>query len=125
MDRIDIQLEVPRLKTEDMFTPPTGESSEAIRGRVEQARERQHQRYGSVQTNSALGPALIETACKLDAEGLALVKQAVDRMGFSTRAYHKTLKVARTIADLEGEEVILPRHVAEAVHYRVLDRARP
>jgi magnesium chelatase family protein len=123
LDRIDIQLEVPRLRSNDMFAPPGGETSEEIRLRVEKARNRQYGRYGAGMMNAALGPAQIEEACRLDAEGLSLIKQAVDRMGFSTRAYHKTLKVARTIADLEAEEAILPRHVAEAVHYRVLDRA--
>lgn len=122
LDRIDIQLEVPRLKPGDLFSPPAGETSETIRERVDRARERQYARYGAGQVNASLGTAQIETACRLDDEGLALIRQAVDRMGFSARAYHKSLKVARTIADLEGEEAILPRHVAEAVHYRVLDK---
>jgi magnesium chelatase family protein len=87
---------------------------------VEQARERQRQRSGGY--NAALSNPQIESCCRLDESGRRLLEQAIDRLGLSARAYHRVLKVARTIADLAAEEFIRPAHVAEAVQYRCLDR---
>jgi magnesium chelatase family protein len=98
-----------------------GESSGAVRERVERARERQRQRSGCI--NAALTNKQIEQTCRLEGEGRRLLEQAIDRLGLSARAYHRVLKVARTIADLAAEEFIRPAHVAEAVQYRCLDRA--
>jgi len=89
-------------------------------GRVEAARARQHQRRGCA--NAVLNNKQIEETCRLDDEGQRLLEQAIDRLGFSARAYHRILKVARTIADMAAEETIRPAHVAEAIQYRCLDR---
>ena len=100
------------------------ESSAAIRERVCQAREIQNQRYkGSrILTNSMLETKEIEKYCALGETEEKLMKQAFSRLGLTARTYHKILKVARTIADLDGEERILERHLMEAVGYRSLDK---
>jgi magnesium chelatase family protein len=124
LDRIDIHVEVPAVPREVLLdrATRTSESSEEVRARVEQARERQRHRNGC--HNAALTNQQIESACRLDDSGRQLLEQAMDRLGFSARAYHRVLKVARTIADLAAEEFIRPAHVAEAVQYRCLDRER-
>lgn len=124
LDRIDIHIEVPAVPRQVLLdqVTRTSESSEEVRARVEQARERQRQRNGC--HNAALTNQQIESACRLDDSGRQLLEQAIDRLGFSARAYHRVLKVARTIADLAAEEFIRPAHVAEAVQYRCLDRER-
>ncbi|MHB1140156.1 MAG: YifB family Mg chelatase-like AAA ATPase [Sulfuricaulis sp.] len=124
LDRIDMHIEVPGVPREvllDQKIQP-GESSNVVRERVARARERQRQRNGSI--NAALTNKQIEESCKLDEAGRRLLEQAIDRLGLSARAYHRVLKVARTVADLAGEENIKPSHVAEAVQYRCLDRTK-
>jgi magnesium chelatase family protein len=122
LDRIDMHIEVPGVPKEVLLDQETsaGESSSAVRERVELARERQRQRSGRI--NAALTNKQIEKSCKLNEEGRHLLEQAIDRLGLSARAYHRVLKVARTIADLAAQEAIQPAHVAEAVRYRCLDR---
>ncbi len=123
LDRIDIQLEVPCLKVGEITDKGSGESSPAIRSRVEKARDLQRKRFTDEKAscNAELSPKQVERFCVTTAEGERLLKMAIQEMGFSARAYHKALKVARTIADLEGKEMIEASHVSEAIHYRTLD----
>lgn len=116
LDRIDMHIEVPALKEEELTSASTSEDSASIRLRVEQARARQIQRQGK--SNAALGTKEIETHCQPDDEGLSLLKTAISRLNLSARAYHRILKVARTIADVDGVVDIKPTHIAEAVQYR-------
>lgn len=124
LDRIDIQLEVPRLKVNEITGRERGEDSAAIRLRVERARDRQRERYRSegISVNADLDAAKVEKYCRPTDEAEKLLRLAITELGFSARAYHKSLKLARTIADLEGEETVNAAHVAEAIHYRTLDR---
>lgn len=121
LDRIDIQIEVPAVPDDALAQKPEGESSRAIRDRVEAARNFALARQGK--PNARLGPSEVDEHCALDAQGEALLRQALQRLSLSARAYHRILKVARTIADLAGAPRVLPVHVAEAIQYRRLDRA--
>ncbi len=116
LDRIDLQIEVPALPAEALQKAPDGEASASIRARVTLARERQISRQGKA--NARLSTKEIDKYCQPDAEGAALLRTAVTRLNLSARAYHRVLKVARSIADLAGSEVITPQHIAEAVQYR-------
>ena len=109
---------------EDLRGGSPAEDSSTIRKRVLAARERQNDRYaGTVcRCNADLGGFLLERYCALDAAGHALMEQAVRALGLSARAYTRVLRLARTIADLEGKDAIAPAHVAEAISLRVLDR---
>jgi magnesium chelatase family protein len=122
LDRIDLHVEVPRqpirLGSEETQVKP--ESSSQVRERVVWARERQLCRQGK--TNQALSGTEIDRFTPLDETGNALLQRAIEQLGLSLRAYHRIVKVARTIADLEGCEAIDPRHVSEAIGYRRLDR---
>ncbi len=120
LDRIDLHIEVPRVDYEKLSDARRGEPSEAIRARVEAARERQRTRLADVgkHSNAEMGPAEIRRFCRLDETGQALLKHAMQQMALSARGYHRVLKVARTIADLEASEAILPQHLAEALQYR-------
>jgi magnesium chelatase family protein len=122
LDRIDMHVEVPPVPRELLLDQASrnGESSETVRARVEKTRQRQRDRHGCY--NAELNNRQIESSCRLDNSGRQLLEQAIDRLGLSARAYHRVLKVARTIADLAAEEFIRPAHVAEAVQYRCLDR---
>ncbi|MEA3276762.1 MAG: YifB family Mg chelatase-like AAA ATPase [Pseudomonadota bacterium] len=122
LDRIDLHVEVPRLPPEHLSAPPSegAESSAQVRARVERARERQLARDGK--PNQALSPREIERTCPLDDTGRRLMNQALQRLGLSARAYHRVLKVARTIADLTGSDRIETSHLSEAIGYRRLDR---
>ncbi len=123
LDRIDMHIEVPAVPRQILLDQKisSGEPSSTVRERVEEARIRQHQRSGCI--NAALTNKQIEESCRLDEEGRRLLEQAIDRLGLSARAYHRVLKVARTIADLALEQDIKSSHLAEAVRYRCLDRA--
>ncbi len=120
LDRIDIQIEVPAVPQEDLMRQQAGEPSSAVQQRVEAAHQRQLQRQGN--TNARLTVKSIDKYCAPDAQGESLLKQAISRLHFSARAYHRVLKVARTIADLAGSAGIISTHIAEAVQYRRLDR---
>ncbi|MBP7865557.1 MAG: YifB family Mg chelatase-like AAA ATPase [Acidobacteria bacterium] len=124
MDRFDIQIHVPAVAYRDLRTRSTGEASEFIRGRVCAARERQLERFREegIFCNARMSSPMIRKHCVLDAEGETVLEKAVLEMGFSARAHDRILKVARTIADLDGSETVSPSNVAEAVQYRSLDR---
>ena len=124
LDRIDIHLEVPRLKLENLTEKRRGESSEAIRKRVDASREAQKRRYKGegVYFNAHLESKELEKYCVLDKESEELLKLAILELGISARAYDKILKVARTIADLDAKEIIEAHHISEAISYRSLDR---
>lgn len=124
LDRIDIQIEVTPVKYQHLEKMGNGETSSAIKKRVDRAREIQLKRYRKygIFSNSELTPKLSEIFCKLDNESKRLVQEAFERLGLSARGYEKILNVARTIADLAGKENIEINHIAEAIQYRSLDR---
>jgi magnesium chelatase family protein len=121
LDRIDIQVEVPTLREDELVSAARGESSASVRGRVAATRARQAARQGK--PNARLAPREVEQICAAEEKAAALLKQAIARLNLSARAYHRVLKLARTIADLAGESTIGVAHVAEAIQYRRLDRA--
>lgn len=125
MDRIDIQVEVPSVKYRELAADRAGEPSERIRERVERASERQRARFKGEAffSNARMDVRHVRRYCRLDSDGQMLLRQAMDSLGLSARAYNKILKIARTIADLEGKDDIKPHHVSEAINYRSLDRA--
>jgi magnesium chelatase family protein len=120
LDRIDIQIEVPAVPQEDLLKQSDGENSSTIQARVEAARQRQLARQSK--PNALLSVTEIEAWCAPDAQGEALLRQAITRLNLSARAYHRVLKVARSIADLAGKENIETAHIAEAVQYRRMDK---
>ncbi len=120
LDRIDLQIEVPAVPQLELVKAGSGESSEAIAARVERAYQRQLQRQDKA--NHKLEPREIDTLCAPSEAGETLLKNAIQRLGLSARAYHRVLKVARTIADLAGQEKVDTPHIAEAVQYRRMDR---
>ncbi|MBU2053733.1 MAG: YifB family Mg chelatase-like AAA ATPase [Proteobacteria bacterium] len=124
LDRIDIHCEVPSVRYRELTARQTGEPSAAIKARIERARELQKRRFAGDTTlfNARMSDRQVRAACPLDEESRQLIEMAVDRLGLSARAYTRILKVARTIADLEGEPALRPSHVAEAIQYRSLDR---
>jgi len=125
MDRIDLHIEVNPVAFDDLRNREPGESSAAIRERVVKAREIQNARFKEekgIYSNAMLTPKLMKVHCEIDDSGEALLKNAVERLGFSARSYARILKVARTIADLEGLPDIGSAHIAEAIQYRSLDR---
>ena len=119
LDRIDIQIEVPALPQDDLLNKSDCQASSAIQARVEIARQRQLARQDKA--NAQLSVTEIDALCTPDEQGIALLQQAISRLNLSARAYHRVLKVARSIADMEGESTISARHVAEAVQYRRLN----
>ena len=125
LDRIDLQIEVTPVPFEKMSEVQPGESSAVIRSRVVRARQIQQQRYADepgVHCNAQMNSRLLSLYARPDEAGLALLKGAMTRLNLSARAYDRILKVARTIADLEGSENVLSTHLAEAIGYRNLDR---
>jgi magnesium chelatase family protein len=127
LDRIDILIEVPRVDYEKLSDDRLGEPSAKILERVEVARERQRQRFADRQMgkspngiacNADMRPAEVREYCQLDETSNSLMRTAMNQMQLSARAYHRVLKLARTIADLAGEEKIAPTHLAEALQYR-------
>jgi len=118
-DRIDIKLEVPAPRESELVAAPAGEPSEAIKARVAQARRTQLERQG--EPNALLGTLSIDRHCVTDREGDQLLRHALARLLLSARAYHRVLRVARSIADLAGTASIGAEHVAEAIQYRRLD----
>ncbi len=125
LDRIDIHLEVPSLKAVELLNVSAkGESSIDIKRRTTSARQRQQKRFQGTRlhANAQMAHRKIREHCPLSDEGKSLLKRAIEELGFSARAYDKILKLARTIADLAGEDIILPDHLAEAIQYRCLDR---
>ena len=125
LDRIDIHIEVPAIKYDQLAAGSSGDTSETIRDRVNAAREKQSHRFRdrkNILSNAHMGSREIRKFCRIDEQGQELLKQAITKLGLSARAYDRILKVGRTIADLEGEENILAEHVSEAIQYRSLDR---
>lgn len=120
LDRIDIHVEVPRVNYEKLSDVRLGEPSDVVRGRVEASRQRQRQRFEgtSVHNNSDMTVADVRKFCQLSDEGRTLIKAAMSQMQLTARAYHRVLKLARTIADLAGVDAITPNHLAEALQYR-------
>lgn len=124
LDRIDIQIEVPPVPFGELTAASEGESSEKIRTRVLRAREIQKKRFGEskIHANAQMTGRLLRKHASIDADGAKLLEKAVERLSLSARAYDRILKVARTVADLEGVAQIKTQHLAEAIHYRSLDR---
>lgn len=124
LDRIDIQIDVTPIKYQKLEKSEKIESSETIKERVNRARKIQNKRYKEygIFSNSELTPSLTEKYCELNEECKRIIQNAFERLGLSARGYGRILKVARTIADLEGKEKINSNHIAEAIQYRSLDR---
>ena len=125
LDRIDIHVEVPAVRYEDLSSMERGEPSSAIRARVVKARKVQQARFkgaGRVHCNAAMRAKDVHKHCRLDDNAQQMLKMAIADLNFSARAYDRILKVSRTIADLDGSENILTHHVQEAIQYRSLDR---
>jgi magnesium chelatase family protein len=121
LDRIDIHIEVPRVEYDKLSQDRLGEPSANVQSRVETARQRQRQRFGrqdGIASNADMRPAEVRQHCKLDDAGNTLMRTAMRQLQLSARAYHRILKLARTIADLAGAESITPVHLAEALQYR-------
>ncbi len=124
LDRIDIHIEVPKVEFEQLSDKRKGESSENIRNRVLKARKTQEERFtnAEINYNAQMGPREIENYCQLDEKSMKLIKNAMEKLNLSARAYDRILKVSRTIADLDGSDPINSAHIAEAIQYRSLDR---
>ena len=123
LDRIDIIVEVPAVQFEDLRRRREAEPSAAVKERVNRARKQQHKRYGeqSGMCNARMGPAELRSFCRLDEESAQLMQQAFEAFGLTARSYDRILKVARTIADLEGSDQITADHIAEAIQYRTVN----
>lgn len=124
LDRIDIQLEIPRVDFAELYSNEEEESSEKVRARVIKAREIQLKRFKGKKyfTNAMMSNEDVKKYCQLDRNAKILMEQAFNKLGLSARAHNRILKVARTIADLEGKENITTDNLAEAIQYRALDR---
>jgi magnesium chelatase family protein len=124
VDRIDMHVEVPAVPFQELSASADGTSSAAMRAQVGRAREAQRRRFGAEggRLNSRLSSRQLRKFCALDEEGKGLLKRAMEELGLSARAHDRILRVARTVADLEGSEPIQPSHLIEAIGYRSLDR---
>lgn len=125
LDRIDLHVEVTPVNFDELSSERKAERSEVIRQRVIKAREMQEERfkeYKEINCNAQMSPQMVRAICQISAAGQQLLKKAMEKLGLSARAYDRILKVARTIADLSGSEEIAIEHLAEAIHFRSLDR---
>jgi magnesium chelatase family protein len=125
LDRIDLQVAVPALRPAELSDRRPGEPTARIRERVTSARARQLHRFrgrAGIFANAHMGVREVRDFCRIDKPAEALLRAAVTRLGLSARAYHRVLKLARTIADLEGVDGIMTAHLAEAIQYRSFDR---
>ena len=125
LDRIDLHIEVPAVTAADLILPPPAEGSREVAERVAAARERQIARYAAIglphiRSNAAVSGAVLEDVAKPDASGLTLLRDAAEAMRLSARGYHRVLRVARTLADLDGADKVGRVHLAEALSYRAL-----
>lgn len=120
LDRMDICMEIPRIEYKDLTGNLTEESSENIRERVVRARKIQATRFSKEMYNSGMGVTKVREVCFLDTPGRKLIESAFEQFCLSARAYHRILKTARTIADLDESTNICERHLAEAIHYRMI-----
>jgi magnesium chelatase family protein len=120
LDRIDIHIDVPRVEYEKLSDERLGEPSSVIQARVEAARAVQRRRFEGTKlmSNADMGPAEVREFCKVDEAGKSLLRAAMQQLHMSARAYHRILKLARTIADLAGSDTIETAHLAEAIQYR-------
>ena len=128
LDRIDLHVEVPAVRYADLADGREGESSERIRERVARARELQRARFAGradIHANAHMIPRDVRSFCQIGAGSESLLRTAISRLGLSARAYHRVIKIARTIADLDGGGEITTAHIGEAIQYRSLDRAAP
>ncbi len=123
LDRIDIVVEVPAVQFDELRSRTEAESSADVKSRVDAARNRQHERFGGrgQMCNARMGPDEMRSFCALDDTCAELMRQAFDAMGLTARSYDRILKVARTVADLDGSENIEPQHIAEAIQYRAVN----
>lgn len=124
MDRIDIHIEVPAVRYRDLSGETSGEDSERIKKRVDRARDIQRERFAGkrIYCNAQMGARHLKKYCQIGEDSRGLLEMAIDKLGLSARAYTRILKIARTIADLEGVENITSAHISEAIQYRSLDR---
>ncbi len=124
LDRIDLHIEVPAVPFQELAATADGTPSASMREQVKQARQAQRQRFGpeSHRLNSRMTSRQLRRHCVLDDEGRGLLKRAMDELGLSARAHDRILRMARTVADLDGSQDIKPMHVVEAIGYRSLDR---
>ena len=130
LDRIDLIIEVPSVTAADLILPPPAEGSAEVAARVAAARRIQIKRYADlgldgVTTNAACPAPVIEEVARPDRDGLALVRDAADAMRLSARGFHRVIKLARTLADLDGEDSVRRLHLAEALSYRAHTDRRP
>jgi len=125
LDRIDLHVEVTPVNFTELASDRLAEKSEFIRDRVIKARDVQSDRFGNkpdLHANAQMSPQMVRDVCKISEAGQNLLKKAMEKLGLSARAYDRILKVSRTIADLAGSEGIELEHLAEAIHFRSLDR---